>query len=159
MAVIDFRGEDNYFRNAVLNCIEVLKKFKSENKREIRNFYEEDVLNPNPPCFVILAEGSKDELRASQALTVMKYTVYINLTIWYYYADLTEETKRNEITYTLWEISDLLKRNITLNGFVPKLGTEVTAVRWMPRPRGDRILAGGNISLLAKKLYRTTNAV
>ena len=98
MGVIDFRGEDNYFRNAVLNCIEILKKFKSENNREIRNFYEEDVLNPNPPCFVVLVEGSNDELRASQNLTVMKYTVHINLTIWYYYADLTEESKRNEIT-------------------------------------------------------------
>jgi hypothetical protein len=158
MGVKDFRGEDNYFRNAVLNCIEVLKKFKTENNREIRNFYEEDVLIPNPPCFVVLVEGSRDELRASQALTVMKYTVNINLTIWYYYGDLTEETKRNEITYVLWEISDLLKRNVTLNGFVPKLGIEVTGVRWMPRPRGNRILSGGTISVLAKKLYRTDNA-
>jgi hypothetical protein len=88
----------------------------------------------------------------------MKYTVNINLTIWYYYGDLTEETKRNEITYVLWEISDLLKRNVTLNGFVPKLGIEVTGVRWMPRPRGNRILSGGTISVLAKKLYRTDNA-
>lgn len=154
----DFRGENNYFYNAVLNCVEILKKFQSENNREIRNYYTEDVLNPNPPCFVVLVEGSKDELRASQNLTTMKYTVNIALTIWYYYGDLTEQTKRNEITYVLWEISDLLKRNVTLNGFVPKLGIEVTNVRWNPRARGDRILAGGAISVLARKLYRTSVA-
>jgi len=133
-----------------------LKKFQSENKREIRNYYEEDVLNPNPPCFVVIATSSRDEMRASQNLSRIKYTIHINLEIWYYHADLTEETKRNEITYVLWEISDLLKRNITLNGFVPHLGVEVQGVRWVPRARGNRILAGGVISLLAKKLYSTT---
>lgn len=153
MAEIDFRGEDNYFRNAVLNCIEVLKKFTIENNRTIRNYYEEDILNPTTPCFAVIVAGSKDEMRASQNLSRIKYTIHINLEIWYYHADLTEETKRNEITYLLWEVSDLFKRNITLNGFVPKLGSEITGVRWVPQLRGSRILAGGVINLLARKLY------
>lgn len=153
MAEVDFRGEDNYFRNAVLNCIEVLKKFSSENNRTIRNYYEEDVLNPITPCFVVLVTGSKDELRSSQNLTRIKYTINMNLEVWYFHSDLTEETKRNEITYVLWEISDLLKRNITLNGFAPKMGIEIQGVRWVPTQRGSRILAGGVISLIIKKFY------
>jgi len=152
MAEIDFRGEDNYFRNAVLNCIEVLKKFPDENNRRIRKFYEEDVVTPITPCFVVIATGSKDEMRASQNLSRIRYTIHINLEIWYYHADLTEEIKRNEITYILWEVSDLLKRNITLNGFVPKLGSEITGTRWVPQARGNKILAGGVINLLVKKL-------
>jgi len=156
VGTINLRDEDNYFRNAVRNCIEVLKKFASENKREIKEYYEEDVLNPRTPCFIVIVTGSRDELRASQNLSRMKYTIHMNLEVWYYHADLTEETKRNEITYVLWEISDLLKKNITLNGFVPKLGTEITGTRWAPQRRGNRILAGGMVNLLVKKLYHTT---
>ena len=152
MAVIDFKGEDNYFQNAVLNCVEVLKKFSSENKRTIRNYYSEDVLNPITPCFVVVVTGSKDEMRTSQNLTRIRYTIHMNLEVWYFHADLTEETKRNEITYVLGEISNLLKRNITLNEFVPKLGIEITGTRWVPQQRGSRILAGGVVNLLVKKL-------
>lgn len=151
----DFRGEDNHYINAVKNCIEVLKKFPEENNRRIRNFYEEDVSNPITPCFCVIASGSKDVLRTSQNLSRMRYTINIGMQVWYFHADLTEETKRNEITYVLWEINDLLKRNITLNGFVPKLGIEVSEARWSPQVRGNRILAGGVIELLAKKLYST----
>ena len=158
MAVIDFRGENNYFRNSVLNCIEVLKLFSSENNREIRNYYEEDVVNPKTPSFAVICTGSNDDLRASQNLTRRKYTININLEIWYYHCDLTEETKRNEITYVLWEISELLKRHVTLNEFVPKLGIQITGTRWVPRQKASRILAGGVISLLVKKLYSTSIA-
>jgi len=153
MTELDFRGEDNYFRNAVLNCIEVLKKFSSENSKTIRNYYEEDVINPITPCFVVIVTGSKDEMRASQNLSRIRYTIHMNLEIWFFHSDLTEETKRNEITYVLWEISDLLKRNMTLNEFVPKLGIEIQGTRWVPQQRGSRVLAGGVINVLAKKLY------
>jgi len=157
MAVIDYRGENNLYRNAVLNCIEVLKKFSSESGREIKQYYEEDVWVPKTPCFVVLFGRSDDEMRSSQNLSRIRYTIPILLEIRYYYEDLTEETKRNEITYVLWEVNELLKKNITLNGFVPKLGTEVTGVRWAPQPREEnRFLAGGIISLLVKKLYSTS---
>lgn len=156
MAVIDFRGQDNYYRNAVLNCIEVLKKFDEENTRKIKKYYEEEVLNPVCPCFVVVATSSNDVMRAAQNLSRIKYTINIGLEVWYWHADLTEEVKRNEITYILWEINHLLKRNITLNGFVPKLGIEVSGARWVPQQRGSRVLAGGVISLIAKKLYSTT---
>lgn len=155
MAVIDFKGQDNYYRNAVLNCIEVLKKFDEENTRKIKKYYEEEVLNPICPCFIVVATSSNDVMRASQNLSRIKYTINIGLEIWYFHADLTEEVKRNEITYILWEINHLLKRNITLNGFVPKLGIEVSGARWVPQARGSRVLAGGVISLIAKKLYST----
>lgn len=156
MAVINFRGKDNYYQNAVLNCIEILKKFPVETGREIRNYYSEDVLNPITPSFAVIAVSSADELRAAQNMTRIKYTINIGLEVWYYYSDLTEETKRNEITYALWEINKLLKTNITLNGFVPKLGLEVSGARWLPRERGSRILAGGVIPLIAKKLFTST---
>jgi hypothetical protein len=148
-----FRGENNYFVDAVENTIVVLKKFTKENNREIRNYYTEDVLNPICPCFVVLINGSKDEMRASQNLTRIRYTIHLNIEVRYYEEDLTEETKRNEITYVLWEISDLLKRNITLNGFVPKLGMEILSTRWGVQQKGTRLLAGGAINILAKKLY------
>jgi len=153
MAVINYRGEDNYFRDAVLNTIEVLKKFPAENNRVIKNFYEEDVLNPVCPCFVVVVDGSKDQIRTSQNMSRIRYTIHMNIEIKYYHADLTEETKRNEITYVLWEISDLLKRNITLNEFVPKLGSEIISARFGLQPKGTRVIAGGTINLLAKKLY------
>jgi len=153
---ISYRGENNYFRDAVLNCMQVLKNFASEHHREIRNYYEEDVINPITPCFAVIVKGSSDDFRASQNLTQVKYTINMKMEVWYLHADLTEETKRNEITYMLWEISDWLKKNITLNGFVPKLGLRVEDVRWVPQQRGSRVLAGGVISLLVPKLYSTT---
>ena len=151
--VESFRGEDNYFRDAVKNTIIVLKEFPRENKQEIRNFYTEDVINPICPCFVVLVNGSKDEMRAASAMTRIRYTIHMNIEVRFYHSDLTEETKRNEITYVLWEISDLLKRNITLNGFVPKLGIEILSTRWGVQQKGTRLLAGGAINILAKKLY------
>ena len=156
---IDFRSESNLYRNAVLNCIEVLKKFPSESGREIRNFYAEDVFMPVAPCFCVVVEGSNDERRSSQNMTQMRYTINISVEIWYYHEDLTEETKRGEITFILWEISELLKKNITLNGFVPKLGVEVTGVRFVPRIKGNRILAGGVISLKVRALYTQTKTL
>ena len=152
---INFRGEDNYFRDAVLNTIHVLKLWAKENKKTIRNYYEEDVLNPITPCFCVICNGSSDELRASQNLQRVKYTINMDVEIWYLHADVTEETKRNEITYVLWEISDWLKQHITLNGFVPKLGLRIEQVRWQPQVRGSRILAGGIIHMLLPKLYST----
>ncbi len=152
---INFRGENNYFKNAVLNCVQVLKNFSKEHKIEIKNYYEEEVANPICPAFVVLVSGSNDELRTSQNLSQMRYTININLEIWYLHADLTEEVKRNEITYILWEVSDYLKKNVTLNGFVPKLGINVTDVRWIPHERGSRVLAGGVINVVARKLYST----
>lgn len=155
MTAKNFRGEDNYYVNAVKNCIEVLKKFPEENGRTIRNYYEEDVANPITPCFCVTIVGSKDEMRATQALSRMRYTINIGMQVWYYHADLTEEVKRNEITYILWEINDLLKRNVTLNGFVPKMGIEVSGVKWYPQIKGSRVLAGGVLEVVAKKLYST----
>lgn len=156
---VNFRSEDNLFRNAVLNCIEVLKKVPSELGRTIRNYYTEDVLNPVTPCFVVTVKNSDDTLRASQALTRMRYTVNILLEIWYLHSELTEETKRNEITFILYEISDLFRRNITLNGFAPKLGIDIAGIRWAPQLRGNRILSGGVISLLVKPIITINNAV
>jgi len=153
---INFRNEDNYFRNAVLNTIQVLKDFSKEHHREIRNYYEDDVMNPICPCFMVFINGSNDELRASQNLSRVKYTVHMNLEVWYLHADLTEEVKRNEVTYILWEISDYLKRHITLNGFVPKLGLRVTDARWIPHQRGSRVIAGGMIGIHVPKLYSTS---
>jgi len=156
MATINFRGENNHFTNAVLNCIEVLKKFPTESGRQIRQYYEEDPAVPITPSFVVLVASSKDEMRSSQNLTQIRYTIHIGLEVWYYHADLTEETKRNEITYVLWEVSELLKKNITLNGFVPKLGIQITGTRFVAQARGSAVLAGGVISLLARKLHTTT---
>jgi hypothetical protein len=157
--VIDFKGEENLYRNAVLNCIEVLKdNFADRTGRHIRKFYEEDVVNPITPSMSVLVVSSEDELRESQALRQMRYTVNIGLEVWYYHADLTEETKRNEVTYILWEINSLLKDNITLNGFVPKLGVEVLGARWVPRKFANSVVAGGVISLLVKKLHTVPNA-
>jgi hypothetical protein len=156
---IDFRGEDNLYRNAVRNCIQVLKdNFSARTGRHIRHYYEEDMSNPGTPSVAVLVVSSEDTLRESQALSQMRYTINIGLEVWYYHADLTEEVKRNEITYILWEINDLLKQNITLNGFVPKLGVEVLGARWVPRKFSTRVVAGGVITLIAKKLLTITNA-
>lgn len=160
MTTIDFMGEGNLYRNAVLNCIEVLKNnMVSETGREIKQFYEEDVNSPITPSIAVLASDSDDEMRASQNLSRIRYTINIGLEVWYYHSDLTEEVKRNEITYILWEINSLLKKNITLNGFVPKLGVIVAGARWAPRLKGERTLAGGVISLIARKLYTTTTTL
>ncbi|HUW49225.1 MAG TPA: hypothetical protein VMW36_10825 [Patescibacteria group bacterium] len=156
MATVNFRGESNVYKNAVLNCVEVLKKFPAQSGREIRDYYTEDVLNPNPPCFTVLMMSSTDERRSSQNLTQIRYTINVGLEVWYYHADVTEETKRNEITYVLWEINQLLKTNITLNGFCPKLGVEILGARYEPRRRGSRVLAGGALTLVAKALYTST---
>lgn len=153
---INLRGEDNLYRNAVLNCIEVLKTFPKTYSREIREFYTEDVVNPNTPCFCVFVDGSDDVLRTSQDLRQIRYTVNIRLSVWYYHGDLTEETKRNEITYVLWEVNKLLKTNITLNGFVPKLGIEVDGGRFASRARGTRVIAGGELKVLVRALYTST---
>ena len=158
MTPINYRGENNYFRNAVLNTIEVLKKFPGENDRTIRNFYEEDVLHPICPSFAVIVNGSHDEMRTSQGGSRIRYTIHIDIEVKYYHADLTEEVKRNEITYILWEVSDLLKRNFTLYEFVPKFGSKVVGTRFNLQPKGTRIIAGGTIILLAKKLYTSTIA-
>lgn len=159
MAAIDFRGDDNLYRNAVRNCIQVLKdNFNRRTGRHIRQYYEEDVSNPVTPSVAVLVSASEDQLRESQALRQMRYTINIGMEVWYYHADLTEEVKRNEITYILWEINDMLKQNITLNGFVPKLGVEVMGARWVPRKFSTKVVAGGVITLVAKKLLTITNA-
>lgn len=154
--VENYRGESNLYKNAVLNCIAVLKKLPRELGIEIREYYEENVANPITPSFSVLVVSSNDEQRSSQNLTQIRYTINIGMEIWYFYGDLTENTKRNEITYTLWEINEYLKTNKTLNGFVPKLGVDVLGARWVPQARGDRILAGGVISLVVRKLYTST---
>jgi len=151
----NIKGEDNYYVNAVENCIEVLKKFPEETGRRISNYYKEDVSNIITPCFCVLANGSRDVMRATQALSRIRYTINIGLQIWYFHSDLTEETKRNEITFILWEVNELLKKNITLNGFVPKLGIEINSVSWKPQARGSRILAGGLLEVNVKKLHST----
>ena len=153
MAVIDDRGENNLYRNAVLNLKEVLKNnFYNETGRKLREIYEEDVLNPITPSVSILVVDSKDIMREANAFTSLRYTINIGMEVWYYHADLTEETKRNEITYILWEINKMLKKYITINGF----GNEVLGARYVASQKGNRIVAGGVISLLAKKLYRST---
>ena len=157
--VIDVRGQDNLYRNAVKNCIQVLKNdFTTRTGRRVRQFYEEDMSNPSTPSFAVLVVSSEDEMRSVDAITQMRYTINIGMEVWYYHAELTEETKRNEITYILWEINDLLKQNFTLNGFVPKLGVEVLGARWVPRKFTTRVVAGGVITLVAKKLLTITNA-
>jgi len=157
---INFLGEDNLYRNAVKNCIEVLKNnFTQETGRKVTQYYEEDVLNPNTPCLAVNVISSEDIMRSSQNLTQIRYTINIGMEIWYFHGDLTEEIKRNEITYILWEINYILKKNITLNGFVPKMGIEVRGARWLPQARGSRILAGGVISLVAKKLFSTATTL
>jgi len=156
MTAINFRGNDNLYRNAVLNCIAVLKKFPKELGIDIRQYYEEEVQNPITPSFAVIATSSKDDLRTSQAAQQIRYTINIGLEVWYYHSDLTVETKRNEVTYILWEINKLLKANFTLNGFVNKMGLEVTGARWYPKLLGTRVLAGGVITLIVKALYTST---
>jgi len=154
---IDVLGENSLYRNAVKNCIQVLKdNFTAETGRTIKQFYEEDVYLPQTPSISVIAVGSNDDLRTVQNMTQMRYTINIGLEIWYFHADLTEEVKRNEITYILWEINFLLKKYVTLNGFVPKLGVEVSGARWVPQARGEKIYAAGVVSLVAKKLFTST---
>ena len=152
---IDFKNQDNYFQNAVLNTIQVLKEWAKDSKKTIRNYYEEDVFSPITPCFIVICNGSSEELRASQNLSRVKYTINMDVEIWYLFSEVTEETKRNEITYTLWEVSDWMKKHITLNGFASKLGVRIEQVRWQPQVRGSRVLAGGIIHMRVPKLYHT----
>ena len=156
MSVEDFRGEENLYRNAVENCKVVLKNFAKDKNREIKGYYTEDVAEPRTPCFVIIVTGSDDEMRSAQNMSQIRYTIGIRMEIWYYHGDLTEQTKRNEITYVLWEVNEYLKKYITLNNFVPKLGVEVLGARWVPQPRGNRVLAGGVVSMNVRKLFTTT---
>ena len=157
---IDILGENSLYRNAVANCVKVLKdNFTSETGRKLKQIYDEDVYLPQTPSISVLAVGSDDVLRTAQNMTQKRYTIGIGLEVWYYHADLTEEVKRNEITYILWEINFLLKKYVTLNGFVPKLGCEVSGARWVPQARGDRIYAAGVISLVAKKLFTSTTVI
>jgi hypothetical protein len=157
---IDVLGENSLYRNAVKNCVKVLKdNFTSETGRTIKQYYDEDVYRPITPSIAVLTVGSDDELRTVQNMTQMRYTINIGMEVWYYHADLTEEVKRNEITYILWEINFLLKKYVTLNGFVPKLGVEVSGARWVPQKRGNRIYAAGVISLVAKKLFTSTTVI
>ncbi len=158
MTVINHLGENNHYRNAVLNCIQVLKDNMPRIGRKMKEYYEEDILNPICPSMAVIVENSEDEMRSTQAFVHVRYTIDIGLQVWYYHEDLTEETKRNEITYILWEINKLLKENITLNGFVPHMGLEVRGARWSPRIRGDRMLAGGVIILVAHKLHTTSTS-
>lgn len=152
----NFLGSDNLYTNAVLNCIEILKKFPDETGRSIKEYYTEDVMNPITPSFSVIVSGSEDIMRATQNMSRIRYTVQIPLDVWYFHCDLTSEVKRNEITYILWEVNKLFKKYITLNGFASKLGTETTGVRWVPQVRGNRILAGGVVHLLVKALHTTT---
>jgi len=160
MTVINVQGENSLYRNAVKNCVQVLKDhFTPETGRTVKQYYDEDIYLPKTPSIAVLAVGSDDELRSVQNMSQMRYTINIGLEVWYYHADLTEEVKRNEITYILWEINFLLKKYVTLNGFVPKLGIEVSGARWVPVSRGDRIYAAGVISLVAKKLHTATTVL
>ncbi len=154
---VNFKNEDNYYHNAVLNCIEVLKAFSRDERVEIRHFYEEDVINPDTPSVCIIVNQSEDQMRISNAMQQIRYTINIDMEVWYYYADLTEEIKRNKVMYELWKMNDYLKKHITLNGFAPKLGLEVSGTRWVPVRRGSRILASGVIPIRVKKLYKTTS--
>ena len=106
MSVEDFRGEENLYRNAVENCKVVLKNFAKDKNREIKGYYTEDVAEPRTPCFVIIVTGSDDEMRSAQNMSQIRYTIGIRMEIWYYHGDLTEQTKRNEITYVLWELNE-----------------------------------------------------
>jgi hypothetical protein len=160
MAVINDRGEGNLFRNAILNVKQVIKdNFFEETGRKIKEIYEETVSNPVTPSIALLVVDSKDILRESNALRSVRYTINIGMEIWYYHCDLTEETKRNEVTYILWEISKMMKKYPTLNGFTPKLGTEVLGARYVASQFNNKVLAGGVISLYAKKLYTVAPSI
>ncbi len=158
---IDIAGLQNLFENGLENIKKVIEDNQSSFKTpgRLKEIYTEDEILPLTPSMAVLFTSAENELRSASGLSRLKYTMNLHYDLWYYHSELNDNTRREEITEILWQITNVLMVNTTLNCFVPKLGSVVEVATYRPRLRGGGvIMASALITLVAYKLYTINNA-
>ena len=155
MSEINISSKDNLFENGVANIKNVLENNNLESILgwKLKQIYDEDISLPETPSVAVLFDSSRMQLREASNLTRRRYTYNLRYSIWYYHSELDANFRHKEITWRMWQLANILNVNVTLNGFVPSLGSEVEVVRFRPRMTyGGVIMASALIELVAKKL-------
>ena len=157
---IDIAGFQNLFANGLENIKKVIEDNQSSLKcGRLKQIYSDDVVLPLTPSIAIMFTGSEQTLRSASNLTRLNYKMDLRYDLWYYHSELNDNTRREDITEILWQITSVLMVNTTLNCFVPKLGSVVEVATYRPRMRGGGvIMASALITLVAYKLHTINNA-
>lgn len=157
MAEIDVSGFCNLFENGVANIKQVVEDNKSSLTVNLKEVYDEDVALPITPSVAVAFDSSTSVLRAAHALSRRRKTYDMRFEVWYYHSELNENVRRKQVTEVAWQINNIFEDNITLNGFVPKLGSTVEVVAYRPRIRSGKIIASALIVIVARKLVLYQN--
>ena len=155
---IDLNSLDNLFDNAVQNIIQVFKDHqKDELNIRLRKIYDDDIQNPEARSVAVDIQGHTTIMRSWIGRTKRNFLSAITVHIWYYHEELTETTRKREVTTMLGRISNMFLKHSSINGFCDVLGSNVVGSEYLPRKLKNKIMAGGLVRLTLNKYHTVTS--
>jgi len=155
---IDLNSLNNLFDNAVVNIIQVFKDHQQDElNTRLRKIYDDDIQNPESKSIAVDIQGHTTEMRSWIGRTKRNFLSVIVVNIWYYHEELTETTRKREVTNMLGRISNMFLKHSTINGFCDVLGSGVDGSEYLPRKLKNKIMAGGLVRLTLSKYHSVTS--
>lgn len=157
---IDLGDKDNILDNAAINIEEVFNLYQWEEcELRLSKIYNEDIRTPVSNSVAIDVQGveASRENRAISGFNNHRYTLTIDVSVWYYYEEMNPDVRKKDVQNILWKIAKMFMKHTTCNGFCPKLGCEVLGTEYLPRRFDNKIMAGGVVRLRLTKLYSVSS--
>lgn len=121
------------------------------------DIYDNDSQNiPSFPAMCLEYKNTETKRRTlGKDSATFQDLVFID--VWYYHADVSSKNINTDIQIMLGKISGIIRKNADLNGYCRK-GVDILDSRFAQRPVGEKIIAGGVVSISALIYYRSRSA-
>jgi hypothetical protein len=156
---IDLGDLNNLMDNARANIVELFNLYQhDEIGVRFSEIYNEEIKTPKRNSVAIDIDGFTATQRAWNNRTSIRYTIGINVNIWYYHEDLNEKTRKRDVMQVVWRIANMFVKHVTVNGFCPGLGCEIISTEYTPKITDQKIIAAGLVRVKLNKLFQVVNA-
>lgn len=156
----------NYFRDAVDNIVEILKREIDEDleqeldyiKRVTEVYAHDPILIPATPAIAVVWTSFQELVREIGQRYPVGVTITNFITVFYYHEQIEDEIRKDEIRDALWELARILRRNSDINGLSAE-GASIEDGQLMNRVRNDVPYSGGLINMKVPVHIRTRRGV
>lgn len=156
---IDLGDLNNVMDNARANIRELFNLYQyDEIGVRFTEIYDEEHKAPKRNSIAIDIDSFSTTQRAWHNRTSIRYTIGINVNIWYYHEDLNERTRKRDVMQVVWRIANMFIKHVTVNGFCSELGCEIISSEYLPQITDQKIIAAGVVRIKLNKLFQVVNA-
>ena len=130
----------NFFTDVIDNLQVVIDFYKTTlGIREVLN--DDPPVVKNTPLVGITYEEEEEEV-VNLSLRRKQIDIECEFEVFLYFENVEHSYKRRQLAEISWNLADILRKHITINGFLTQKCSEVRKVVYEARPRENGIMSG-----------------